>query len=92
VDITALVDYLADLVIEDFERDDSIAPRALTADNDAHVHGRHLRSVFDGQAARIVDRWTRIPGNVSDCNGRKASGRPSNGLSCVSSTRRYGNQ
>ncbi len=51
----ALIDYLVDLLVEDFERERGIAERSLTDDNEAH-ESRDLRPLFDGQAARIVDR------------------------------------
>lgn len=56
VKTAALIDYLTDLLVEDFECDLGIAELSLTTDNDAHDQSRHLRSLLDGQATRIVDR------------------------------------
>ena len=51
----ALVDYLADLLIEDLARESDVAQGKTLADNGAHVSSCHLRPVLDRQATRNVD-------------------------------------
>ena len=55
VKTAALIDYLADLLVEDLERELGIAELSSTIDNDAHDQSRHLRSLLDGQATRIIN-------------------------------------
>lgn len=47
IDTTALVDYLADLLLEDLLPESRVAEQTVPADNDANVSSRDLRPVLD---------------------------------------------
>ncbi len=49
LDTTALVDYLADLLLEDLLSDSAVAAQPASVDNENHASSRDLRSVFDRQ-------------------------------------------